>query len=60
MPVRSEAHWLGDLAMTVALATKERDPKPLLRGVLREFLASPPAGHEPLAAEVRSTLKEKP
>ena len=56
MPVRSEAFWLGDLAMTVALASKEPDPRPLLKTTLREFLAD--QGHTELGRLLKSTLKE--
>ena len=59
MPVRSEAHWLGDLAMTVTIATKTKDPQPVLKGALREFLADHPPGH-PLGDLLRKTLKERP
>ena len=57
MPVRSETFWLGNLAMTVALATKERDPQPLLKSALREFMAD--QGDTELAALLRTTLKER-
>ena len=58
MPVRSESHWLGDLAMTVTIASKSHDPKPILKTALREFMADHPPGH-PLGDLLRQTLKEK-
>ena len=51
-------HWLGSLAMTVALATRDPEPRPLLRTALAEFLRERPAG-DALGDLLRQTLKEK-
>ena len=45
MPVRSESFWVGNLAMTAALAARAPDPKPLLKQAVREFLAAHPPGN---------------
>ena len=54
---QSESFWVGNLAMTVALATRERDPQPVLKSALREFMRDHPPGH-PLGDLLRQTLKE--
>ena len=51
-------YWVGSLAMTVALATVDPDPKRLCRKVVQEFLASRPPGNE-LAALIREAMKGK-
>jgi hypothetical protein len=50
--------WYGNLAMTVACATKHDDPRPLLKSALREFLADHPPG-SPLGDMLRAELKGK-
>lgn len=57
MPVRSESFWVGNLAMTAALALKQPDPRPLLRSAVREYMQANP--HSPLTQELRATLKER-
>ena len=52
---RDEHYWVGHLAMTVAVATTEPDPKPVLRSALREFLAERPPGNQ-LGDLLRDTL----
>jgi hypothetical protein len=54
--VRDEHYWVGNLAMTVALASKSPEPQKILRPALRDFLADRPAGDR-LAAAVRDELK---
>jgi hypothetical protein len=51
-------YWLGSLAMTVALATRDPEPRPLLRTALADFLRERPPGDE-LGDLLRQTLKEK-
>lgn len=47
MPAHHSAdYWVGNLAMAVAVASKDPDPKPILRSTLREFLAERPPGNE--------------
>ena len=58
MPVQSESYWLGNLAMTVALATRDPEPRPLLRTALADFLRDHPPGNE-LGDLLRQALKEK-
>jgi hypothetical protein len=57
MPASVE-FWYGNLAMTVACATKHDDPRPLLKSALREFLADHPPG-SPLGDMLRAELKGK-
>jgi len=57
MPVRSESFWVGNLAMTAALALKQPDPRPLLRSAVREYMQANP--HTELTAALRAELKEK-
>ena len=58
MPVQSESFWVGNLAMTVTLASRHPEPGPMLRSALREFLREHPPGNE-LGDLLRQTLKEK-
>ncbi len=59
MPVRHDAdYWVGSLAMTVALASTDPEPKRILDSALREFLATRPPGNE-LADMLRTTIREK-
>ena len=58
MPAQSESFWVGNLAMTVALATRDPEPRPLLRTALADFLRDHPPG-SPLGDMIRSTMKEK-
>ena len=55
---RDAHYWVGSLAMTVAVASEDPEPQPILRSALREFLADRPPGCE-LAQILRATLKEK-
>jgi len=55
MPDRDEHYWVGHLSTTIAIATTEPDPKPVLRSALREFLADRPPGNE-LGDLLRITL----
>ena len=55
--IRSDAFWVGNLAMTAALATKHPDPRPLLKSVVREYMQANP--HTELTAALRAELKEK-
>ena len=58
MPVRDNDWWVGSLAMTVAIASTDPEPHPILKSALREFLAERPPGNE-LADLLRTTIKEK-
>lgn len=59
MPVQHEAdYWVGSLAMTIALASVDPDPKRLCKTALREFLASRPPRNE-LAGLIREAMKGK-
>lgn len=61
MPVQheqTESYWVGSLSMTIALATKDPNPQPLLRSALREFLAARPDSE--LADMLRTAMKGKP
>jgi hypothetical protein len=51
-------YWLGSLSMTVALAVRDPEPRPLLRTALADFLKERPPGDE-LGDLLRQTLKEK-
>lgn len=55
---RTPDYWLGSLAMTVALAAKDPEPKPILTTALREFLRDHPAG-DPLGDVVRAAIGGK-
>lgn len=55
---RGDDYWVGYLSQTAAIAARADDPQPILKSALRAFLRERPAGDR-LAAEVRSTLKEK-
>jgi hypothetical protein len=57
MTTKDADYWVGSLSMTVALAATDPKPKPLLRSVLRDFLADRPPGDE-LARTLRATLRE--
>jgi hypothetical protein len=52
---RDSDYWVGSLAMTIALASKEPDPQPVLKNALREFLQDRPPGNE-LGDLLRITL----
>ena len=58
MPVQSESYWVGALSMTVAIASRDPEPQPLLRSALREFLAARPPGDE-LGDMLREELKAR-
>ena len=58
MPVRDNDWWVGSLAMTVAIASTDPEPRPILKSALREFLAERPPGNE-LADMLRATIREK-
>lgn len=51
-------YWYGNLAMTVACATRAPDPTPLLKIVLKDFLRDHPPGN-PLGDMLRAELKGK-
>lgn len=53
----TDSYWMGYLANTVAAASVQRDPQPVLRSALKEFMAEN-RGH-PVVDMLRSTLKEK-
>ena len=55
---RDAHYWVGSLAMTVAVASADPDPQPILRSALREFLKDRPPGCE-LAQILRATTREK-
>ena len=55
---RGQDYWLGSLAMTVALAVRDPEPRPLLRTALADFLKERPPGDE-LGDLLRQTLKER-
>jgi hypothetical protein len=54
----SPDYWVGNLAMTLAVATVTPDPQAILRPSLRKFLKDRPPGDE-LGDMIRQTLKEK-
>ena len=58
MPRQTSDYWLGSLAMTVALANREKDPKPILRSAWREFVADQGRDH-PLVQHILTALGEK-
>jgi hypothetical protein len=51
-------YWVGSLAMTVALAAQDPEPRPLLKSALREFLSERPVG-DTLGDLLREAMKEK-
>lgn len=53
----SDSYWMGYLADTVAAASVAREPQPILRHALKEFMAGN-AGH-PIMAHLKDTLEEK-
>ena len=57
MSDRTPDYWLGSLAMTVALASREPNPRPLLTEALRKFLADHGREH-PLGAYIRDELRK--
>ena len=61
MPVQHERtpdYWVGNLAMTLALASKAPDPQPVMKATLRDFLRDHPPGHG-LGDMLRDELKGK-
>ena len=60
MPDKDEHYWVGHLATTIAIASTDPEPRPILKSALREFLADRPPGNE-LGDLLRITLgKGKP
>lgn len=55
---RGADYWMGSLAMTVAWAANEPNPRPILKSAIREFLRDCPDTE--LARMLREQLREKP
>lgn len=53
--IKTPDFWVGSLAMTIAWAATDPEPKPVLRSALREFLRDRPPGDE-LGDMLRDTL----
>lgn len=51
-------YWVGSLAYTVAAASVDPNPRPLLKNAIREFLRERPPGDE-LGDMLRRELREK-
>ena len=58
MPAYSEHYWVGHLSQTIAIAATSKEPQPVLRSALRDFLRDKPPGN-PLGDLIRTTLKQK-
>ena len=54
----TDNYWLGQFAMTVALASKRPDPQPLLRSTVQDFLRDRPHG-DALRTIVATALEER-